>query len=274
MSLVNGQPCNEININDRGLQYGDRLFETIAIQNGKLLCRNEHLIRLQQGCKQLNIPLPDRKVLEDETSFLIESVDHAVIKIIITRGQGGRGYALPNNAEPSRIISLYPWPEYASENYSNGINVRICDYRYANNPALAGIKHLNRLEQVLARSEWTDNSITEGLVMDQDSNIIEGTMSNFFCFFDNVLYTPDLSTCGVDGIIRNKIIEFAPDLKINIEIKNISLELINNADEVFVCNSIMGVWPVKAIDKKIFSVGEKTQQITQTLKERHCISSP
>ncbi len=276
MFLVNGSPCNEININDRGLQYGDGLFETIAVEKSSLLCWDEHLNRLQLGCKRLKISIPDKKILEDETSSLIKSVDRGVIKIIITRGQGGRGYALPSNVEPSRIISLYPWPEYPNENYSSGINVRICDYRYVQNSALAGIKHLNRLEQVLARSEWTDNSITEGFVMDQEGNVIEGTMSNFFCFINGTLCTPDLSACGVDGIIRDKIIELAPDLKIDIEIeiKKISLETLNNADEVFVCNSIMGVCPVKMIDKKIFSVSAKTQQIIKALQERHYISSP
>jgi 4-amino-4-deoxychorismate lyase len=274
MFLVNGQSCNEININDRGLHYGDGLFETIAIQNSKPLCCSEHLNRIQQGCIRLNIPVPDKKVLIDEVSSLIKSVDRGVIKIIITRGQGGRGYALPNNAEPSRIISLHPWPEYSNETYSNGINVRICDYRYAKNPALAGIKHLNRLEQVLARSEWADDSIAEGIVMDQKSNVIEGTMSNLFCFFGDTLCTPDLSACGIDGIIRNKIIELASDLKIDIEIKEVSFELLNNADEVFVCNSIIGVWPVKMINKKIFPVAEKTKQIIQVLQEHHCISSP
>jgi len=273
MFLINGQQCNEININDRGLQYGDGLFETIAVQNGLSLCWDEHLQRLEQGCKQLKISFPDKNLLKDEARSLSNNIGHGVLKIIITRGQGGRGYALPDNAEPNRIISLYPWPEYPEENATQGINVRVCDYRYSHNSVLAGIKHLNRLEQVLARSEWTDSSIAEGLVLDQEANVIEGTMSNVFCLIDNVLCTPDLSQCGVEGIIRNKTIELASNLNIDVEVKKISLQMLENAEEVFVCNSIIAVWPVKMINDKSFSVGEKTRQLKQALQEHHCISS-
>ncbi len=271
-TLINGKATNEISFLDRGLQYGDGVFETIAVHNESLLCWDEHLNRLQQGCKRLNISLPDKALLKDETSSLIKSINRGVIKIIITRGQGGRGYSLPDKQEPSRIISLHPWPEYPKENSSQGINIRVCDYRYAHNSFLAGIKHLNRLEQVLARAEWTDSSITEGLVLDQDDNVIEGTMSNVFCVVDSVLSTPDLTECGVEGIIRNKVLELA-SVNNDIEVKKISLQMLNNADEVFVCNSVIGIWPVKMIEKKTFSVGNNTQQIKQTLLEHHCILS-
>lgn len=272
-TLINGKITNEISFLDRGLQYGDGVFETIAVQNKSLLCWDEHLNRLALGCKRLNISLPDKTLLKDEASSLINSSNPGVIKIIITRGQGGRGYALPNKQEPSRIISLYPWPEYPKENSTDGINVRVCNYRYAQNATLAGIKHLNRLEQVLTRSEWSDVSIAEGIVLDKEDNVIEGTMSNVFCVVDNVLCTPDLTECGVEGIIRNKIIEFASNLNIDVEVKKISLQMLNNADEIFVCNSIIGIWPVKMINDKLFSVGEKTQQIKQALLDHHCISS-
>jgi 4-amino-4-deoxychorismate lyase len=271
MSIVNGQPCNEININDRGLQYGDGLFETVAVQDNNLLCWDEHISRLEQGCHRLNLPIPDQEVLKNEASLLIKSTSRAVIKIIITRGQGGRGYALPDTLESTRILSLYPWPEYPDENSITGINTKACNYRYAQNPTLAGIKHLNRLEQILARSEWTDPSIAEGIVMDQDDNVIEGTMSNLFYIIDDTLYTPDLSACGVEGIVRKKIIELAPDLNIDVHIKKTSFELLSNADEVFICNSIIGVWPVKMIDEKAFEVGEKINQIKQALQERNII---
>lgn len=272
-TLINGVATDEISILDRGLQYGDGLFETIAVENGSLLCWDEHLIRLEQGCKRLNISFPEKTLLKEEASSLINAIDHGVIKIIITRGQGGRGYALPEKTNSTRIISLYPWPEHPKQKYSNGINVRVCDYRYAKNTSLAGIKHLNRLEQILARSEWTDDAYAEGIVLDQEDNVIEGTMSNVFCVTNNILYTPNLTECGVEGIVRNTIIALASELNINLEIKKLSLEAIKNADEVFVCNSIIGVWPVKAIDEKSFLVGEKTQQIKKALQERDCISS-
>jgi 4-amino-4-deoxychorismate lyase len=273
-TLINGLATDEISFFDRGLQYGDGLFETIAVEDSSLLCWGEHLDRLEQGCKRLNISCPDSTILKDEAISLINSNTRGVIKIIITRGQGGRGYVLPDLDKPSRIISLYPWPEYPCENYSAGIKVRLCDYRYSRNSTLAGIKHLNRLEQVLARAEWTDDSIAEGIVMDQEENVVEGTMSNLFYLANNILTTPDLSTCGVDGIIRNKIIELATKLNIDVEIKKISIESLMKADEIFVCNSIIGVWPVNTIGEKIFSVGKDTQQITQALQEKNYISLP
>jgi 4-amino-4-deoxychorismate lyase len=270
-SLINGKPRSEISLQDRGLQYGDGLFETIAVENENLLCWDEHINRLQQGCDRLNIPSPERDSLKDEASRLITSTEPSVIKIIITRGQGGRGYALPEKTEPTRIISLYPWPDHPHENAITGVNVRACHYRYAHNPALVGIKHLNRLEQIMARSEWSDDSIAEGIVLDYDNNVIEGTMSNIFYMANGTLHTPDLSHCGIDGIIRQKIIELAAVLDCAVCIKDTSLETLIAADEIFICNSIIGVWPINRIDDKSFVVGEKTNQIKQALQKRSFI---
>ena len=270
-SLINGKSTDAVSLYDRGLQYGDGLFETIAVEDESLLCWDEHLERLQSGCSRLKIPIPNQDTLSAESQRLISSVKRGIIKIIITRGQGGRGYASPANIEPTRIISLYPWPEYSFGNSDDGINVRVCNYRYAHNSILAGIKHLNRLEQILARSEWTDSSIAEGVVLDHEENVIEGTMSNVFYIKNNTLYTPELSACGVDGVIRKKIITLAAELHLEICINKISLKSLMDADEAFMCNSIIGVWPIKKIDRKSFEVGDKTIQIKKTLQKQNFI---
>lgn len=271
-SLINGKAIASISAQDRGLQYGDGLFETIAIDQGKVLCLNEHLTRLIESCASLKIPPPDLATLRNEIESLNNSAECGVIKIIITRGQGGRAYAVPETNEITRIVSLYPWPEYAAENVTVGINTRLCQYRYSHNPALAGIKHLNRLEQVLARSEWTSKEFAEGIVMDKDDNIIEGTMSNLFYVKNGVLITPDLSDCGVAGIVRKKLIELAQTLDIELHIEKTSLESLMSADEVFLCNSIIGLWPVKMIDKKQFFPGEITKNIRARLEEHQVIA--
>lgn len=271
-ALINGKLTDEISFLDRGLQYGDGLFETIAICENEPLCLDAHLARLEDGCEKLNLPKPDYALLKDEISTLIDSIEHAVVKVIVTRGQGGRGYALPEQIKPSRVVTLYPWPEYPKENTSTGVNTRVCQYRYAHNSVLAGIKHLNRLEQILARSEWSDNTIMEGIVMDQHDNVIEGTMSNLFYVKDNVLFTSDLSTCGVEGVIRKKIIALASEQQIELNIQEISLESLLVADEVFLCNSLIGVWPVKMIDKHSFLPGELTRKIQVLLQEQHAIA--
>ena len=270
-NLINGKFVDELAVHDRGLHYGDGLFETIAVENKQLLCWDEHIKRLERGCIKLNITVPDKNLLKNEVSALINTESQGVIKIIISRGQGGRGYKILENIEPTRIISLYPWPNYYDGNSNSGVKTRICNYRYAKNPFLAGIKHLNRLEQILARSEWNDNSIAEGIVMDSENYIIEGTMSNIFCVIGKTLYTPDLSACGIEGIVRGKIIELASNLKFNVEIKKIPLGFLMNAEEIFMCNSIIGVWPVNIIDKIKFSKHKKTQNIIKTLQEYNSI---
>ncbi len=270
-NLINGKFIDELAAHDRGLHYGDGLFETITVENMQLLCWDEHLKRLERGCIKLNIAVPDKNLLKNEVSALINTESQGVIKIIISRGQGGRGYKILENIAPTRIISLYPWSYQYDQNSSSGVKTRICKYRYAKNPFLAGIKHLNRLEQILARSEWNDNSIAEGIVMDSENYIIEGTMSNIFCIIGKTLYTPDLSACGIEGIVRGKIIELASNLKFNVEIKKMSLGFLMNAEEIFMCNSIIGVWPVNIIDETKFSKHKKTQNIIKTLQEYNSI---
>ena len=270
-NLINGKFVDELAAHDRGLHYGDGLFETITVENMQLLCWDEHLKRLERGCIKLNIAVPDKNLLKNEVSELINTESQGVIKIIISRGQGGRGYKILENIAPTRIISLYPWSYQYDQNSSSGVKTRICKYRYAKNPLLAGIKHLNRLEQILARSEWNDDSIAEGIVMDSENYIIEGTMSNIFCIIGKTLYTPDLSECGIEGIVRGKIIELASNLKFNVEIKKIPLGFLMNAEEIFMCNSIIGVWPVNIIDETKFSKHKKTQNIIKTLQEYNSI---
>ena len=271
-TLINGKATTEISYFDRGLQYGDGVFETIAVENKSLLCWEDHLERLHLGLSRLNIKIADEDALKLEAISLIESNAKHVIKIIITRGQGGRGYASPENPESTRIISLYNFPEYPPVN-SNGITVRICNYRYGHNKALAGIKHMNRLEQVMARSEWTDTTIAEGIVLDSKNNVIEGTMSNVFCVIEGVLCTPNLQNCGVEGVIRNKVLKKAKSLNIKTEIKDISLIDFKKADEIFCCNSLIGIWPITSLEEHVYNVGNITSDIKKALMDTNCIPS-
>ncbi|RLA00777.1 MAG: aminodeoxychorismate lyase, partial [Gammaproteobacteria bacterium] len=178
--LVNGKPNDCVPTSDRGLLYGDGVFETIAVKNGQLHFWSEHVRRLQSGCERLGIDPVDETQLMGECRSLIRQSQQAVIKVIITRGSGGRGYRLPEQARPTRIIQLHEWPDYPASCTERGIKTRICRARLGHNASLAGIKHLNRLEQVLARQEWNDPNIMEGLMLDSDGDLVEGTMSNVF----------------------------------------------------------------------------------------------
>ena len=264
MFLINGTPGDSISVQDRGLHYGDGVFETIAVYQDKLLCWDKHYQRLKHGCQRLDISCPDQQLLLDESRQLLSDTK-TVIKIIITRGPGGRGYNPHGEFNPTRVVACYPWPDYPDNLSVDGIKARICSLRLANNPELAGIKHLNRLEQVMARNEWNDAEISEGLMMDQDDNLVEGTMSNIFIIKDKMLITPDLSRCGIHGIIRQCIIELAPKLEMTTETRNLKKHELSEADEVFLCNSTFGIWSVREIDGKQLSAGPHTQLIRETL---------
>lgn len=255
MILINGKPDNRINVQDRGVQYGDGVFETIAFRNGSAEFLQAHLQRLTEGCERLKIQLDLAALRQELAQLLSELTADQVIKIIITRGEGGRGYRFAPDMQATRILSTHAMPVYPESYYQHGIELFVCSYRLSLNPTLAGIKHLNRLEQVLARSEWQDAQFAEGLMFDTHGRLIEGTMSNVFLVDNGVLKTPKLDNAGICGIMREKIIHLADDLGIHCDIVEISQNDLLNADELFVCNSLIGIWPVRAIPalQKTFS---------------------
>ena len=270
-TLVNGTPGDAISIHDRGLQFGDGVFETIAVQSGKLLCRDAHFTRLETGCRRLSITCPDRNLLEQEADRLCASLTSAVLKIIITRGTGGRGYQPPENIPANRILSVHRQPVYPSGYYRDGIDSYVCGRRISHQPELAGIKHLNRLEQVLLRREVTATPYPEGLVLDPQDNVVEGSMSNIFMVKNAGLITPDLSRCGVAGVIRRAIIELDKAAGRDTAIRTIAREEIFEADEVFYCNSVIGIWPVRRIGNKAFNSIDAGMEIMGKLISDNCI---
>jgi 4-amino-4-deoxychorismate lyase len=264
--MINGERTELLPATDRGLHYGDGLFETIAVVEGRLRLWNAHMERLQRGCEVLGLPLPDLQQLHDEALFLCGTVERTVLKLVITRGSGGRGYRPPQDVAPQRILFSYPWPDFPD--LSHGICLRVCQTPLACNPALAGIKHLNRLEQVLARAEWDDPAIHEGLMCDLDGRVKEGTMSNLFWVADGRLFTPDLSRCGVAGVMRAQVMALARDLGIGVSTAEIHPEELAQADEIFLTNSLIGIWPVGCFDGRDFPRGELTQGLQSVLQAK------
>jgi 4-amino-4-deoxychorismate lyase len=267
MILINGESREHIEISDRGFQYGDGLFETIEVRDGQAVFLEHHLERLASGCRRLHIPTPDTDLLRFEAGELCRRwagdshSARAVLKIIITRGSGGRGYRQPDSIHPTRVVSLHPYPDYPETHWSKGIVCRICETRLGLNPTLAGIKHLNRLEQIMARAEWNDPRIQEGLMLDVNGHVIEGTMTNLFYVKNNIVYTPALVQSGVAGIMRGMIMNISLNQGLSVIEHLFTKDELLSADEVFVCNSIIGVWPVALIDDTHFSVGPITRNI-------------
>jgi len=260
---IDGQPAQTLSVKDRGLAYGDGLFETIAVRAGQPSLLERHMQRLSNGCDRLAIPA-DLPLIREELSAFAAQLGEGVMKLIVTRGDGQRGYAPSLDAQPRRILQGSPLPAYPSANAEEGISLFPCTTRLAEQPLLAGLKHLNRLEQVLARSEWQDVTYAEGLMRDGSGRIIEGVYSNLFLIKDRVLLTADLSRCGVAGVMRAELLEQARCLGIACEVRDIHDIDLQQADEVFVCNSVYGIWPVRRFEQLSWPVGSLTRKLQRT----------
>ena len=264
--LVNGVSTDQISISDRGLNYGDGCFETIAVKSGAPLLWQRHMDRLFASCKTLGIATNfDATTLAAEAKRVIESKDTAVLKIVVTRGTGGQGYRPGTDTAATRIVSAHPWRSRPPEFRADGVRLRVCDTRLSHQPRLAGIKHLNRLEQVLGRAEWRDE-YEEGLMLDTDDQVIEGTMSNLFVQQGEQFVTPALEKSGVNGVMRAEIMEQLVRMGIGCKQSSVSVDMIYNADGLFVCNSLVGVWPVIAVEQKKYPVTELTRQIQHAIE--------
>ncbi len=274
MFLLNGQSADSIDLLDRGLHYGDGLFETIAVINEQPLCLDKHLQRLLAGCARLKFDFDDVAILESEINSICKNIDRAILKITVTAGIGGRGYNRSSSElKPTRLLAIHPWPEYPDNYLSQGIQVHLCSSRLGHNPGLAGIKHLNRLEQVLARNEWDDANTMEGLMLDIDDNVIEGTMSNLFIILpDKKLITPDVSLCGITGIVRQYILDNCAEFDHTSDVKKLSMEDVYAASEMFFCNSVAGIMPVRQLGEHEFPSRLAANEISQFLISRGVIA--
>lgn len=265
--LIDGKESDQIAADDRGLLYGDGLFETLAVRDGIPQLWDYHMARLTRDCTRLGIPPPSQELLRSEADMLCAAHARAVLKIIVTRGSGGRGYRPATQLLPRRLLSLHPSPDHPAHCWQEGVAVRLCDLRLGSNPRLAGIKHLNRLEQVLARSEWDDAAIAEGIMMDGAGNLIEGTMSNLFLVRDGCLHTPVLETCGVAGVMRAHIMALVAQAGIPCVVRPLGLADAMAADEMFLCNSLIGIWPVCRFQGREWSPGPLTRRLQQAVAE-------
>jgi 4-amino-4-deoxychorismate lyase len=266
--ISNGEVRDGLPFDDRAWQYGDGLFETIAIRNRRPRLLDWHLERLATSCGRLGIAVPGTTAIQAdiETAIRHAGIDSgcALAKLVVTAGQGPRGYAR-DTAQTNHYLAVFPGKRLEPRHYRNGVAVRMCSTRLAQQPQLAGIKSLNRLEQVLARNEWNDLSIFEGLTCDTAGELICGTMSNVFIVADNEIVTPDLSRAGVAGIMRRKVLEIAHKHDIRIAVRAIRRESLDDAREMFLTNSQFGLLPVATLDGRALEVGRQTRALAAML---------
>jgi 4-amino-4-deoxychorismate lyase len=257
--LVNGESSGVMSPLDRGLAYGDGLFESVRFIGADAPLWSRHMDRLGEGCRRLNLPEPDLGLVWHEAREVSRELAQSVVRITLTRGVGERGYSPPAAPAPTRIVTAFEAPLMAGDAYASGLQMRVCTLRLAAQPALAGIKHLNRLEQVLARAEWNDASIAEGLLCDEAGHAICATMANLFAVLDGELCTPSLARCGVAGVARAEVLATCPQVRIG----EITVADLRGAEEVFLTSSVRGILPVRELDNHVYPVGPTTRMLQQ-----------
>lgn len=266
--MCNGEPAAQLPADDRSAAFGDGLFETILVRNSQPVWLEEHLNRMAAGCARLALNFP-LELLQRDIRALLKNApanDYAVLRISLGRkSAGARGYA-PVSREANRLIQLARIEKPRRDYWDTGIRAFICQTRLPEAAATAGLKHNNRLAHVLARAERPAADFPEGLMQSQSGVLLEGVSSNVFLVIDGALHTPSLELAGVEGVTRQKILSLAQQLDIPCLVRRMKLDDIYRAREMFFCNSLAGIWPVRSLDCLHFAAPELTAKLQLKLE--------
>lgn len=268
--LLNGAAAGGLSPLDRGLHFGDGVFETIACLHGRPRFLSLHLERLAHGCRTLGFPPPAADQLRAEVARLAGGQERSIVKLIVTRGPATvRGYAVSGREQATRLAIRYPWLVEDPVLQRQGVSVRMAAMRLGENPALAGLKHCNRLEQILARSEPRAAAGAEALMLSRSGNLISGTMTNVFLVDGPSesprLRTPAIDLCGVAGVMRRVVLREAA--RAGIEATECALwpADLAAATEVFLTNARLGLWPVARVEERTLTPGPVTRRLQSLL---------
>lgn len=240
---------------NRGLHYGDGLFETLRVHRGAVPLWPRHLARLRDGAARLGIAVPEPAFVEARIAELVAGIDAGVLKLLLTRGEDGRGYAPPVGAPPTWMLALHPLPVTPA-----ALRLHPCETRLAIQPALAGIKHCNRLEQVLARAEVERAGCDEGLVCDTDGRPVCATAANLLAFDGYRWRTPSLARCGVAGVLRGWLLEQGLLGEVVL-----SMEEVASAEALALCNAVRGILPVAMLGARRWRAHPATTELQARL---------
>ena len=269
-AMENDEFLGEIEGWSRGAQFGDGVFETMPIINRQCKTLNLHAIRLEKSLAALKIPLPSNSL----KSMLLESINtitlhsqmfDGVLKVMVTRGDSARGYGFDLNLLPKVTLLYSGLVEYPSHIYDSGVALQAVETLCSIQPQLAGLKHLNRLENVLAKNELLPSTF-EGIMSNYLGNVIEGTMSNVFFENDDALYSPDLTLSGVEGIMRSLVLRYCGKQNIPLSITDIPRSELDEFDGAFISNSLIGVLPVSSIGKKKLTITPLIKNIVEAVR--------
>ena len=264
--LLNGKPEQQVSPFDRAVHFGDGLFETIACRAGQPRFLSLHLERLLLGCQRLGIDPGNLDELRAEVRAVAGEVQNAIVKVILTRGTAlARGYSVTGREKATRITFRYAWPSETSTESQDGIRARTGQLRLGENPALAGLKHCNRLEQILARQEWSDPGIAESLLFSSSGRLVSGTMTNVFIVEGSRLRTPRMDLCGVAGVMRRVVLREAERAGIAVQEDVLGVDDVRKANELFVTNARIGIWPLRELDGRALQPGPVTRQLQQIM---------
>jgi len=263
---VNGKQDCLVDPLERGLAYGDGLFATMRFSDGEVLFLRPHLLRLTQGAKRLGFDWCASDALIAQIKHLAMTHGDGCIKLLLGRGVGGRGYAAPANATITEILSIHAIPSHYSQWQSAGISLKSSDVKLAHQPLLAGIKHLNRLEQVLIKSKNLPSGFEDWLVMDQQCNVIESSMANLFLVDGNKVITPSISLAGVAGVMRELVIYALIERGFDLHINEVSYQQLSQFDHGFITNSLFGLVDINRIDDFTYERSPFTASIRDSLQ--------
>ncbi len=266
VALVNGGPPSTSLMVSRALHYGDGVFRTLLRFEGRWLDFDRHYVKLVQDCRALDLDPPHVGQLQAELEALGGGrATPQIGKVILCRTGGGRGYT-PQGRVSDRLLLRYPAPRFSASNYQEGIAVFRSPVTLAVQPLLAGVKHLNRLENVLASRHWPPQA-QEALMCSASGQLICGSKSNLFWVEGQTLVTPRLNHCGVAGVMRSKLLDLARSLGIACNQVEAPFERLLAASEAFVCNSVIGLWPLRRVEHHRFAgVGAITRQLRLALE--------
>jgi 4-amino-4-deoxychorismate lyase len=252
---------------DRGLQYGDGLYETLFVRAGRVRFLDAHLARLEWGCSRLGIPFqPAGELREEIAAALARAPERAILKLIVTRGSAARrGYAPHGPIQPRRVMTLFAAPALPAA-WRGGVNLRIATLRLSVQPLLAGIKHLNRLENVLAALEPGHDAVFDSLLLETSGNVIAGTMSNVFIAARGKVLTAPLDRCAVAGVMRGIVLRECAVLGIDCEQRELTLAQLYAADEVFITNARIGVVPARRVGEHSFPMTETALRLADHIE--------